>query len=854
MQQTVQAADPAVQIAPGATPQEWGTVMGSDLLMSLAVPIVSNPEIPRDPLSRLPDESLGKVPSVKTSRGTVTGLPGWQTKSLSFLDLSKYAGDPDYGFGLRTGIQGVIAADCDTDDLEMSVTVMRLLCDSLGLDPKDLPLRTRGGHHWACLLHVQDLTGRPKKANSDFGGGNKLEWLGYGQQLACCGRHPSGSRYRWTLGPGGIDIHGPRLIETDCAALARLRDALAPWEVKSSGGGEATPRQIAESYQAPDGLADWLRSSGRVLAVNRDGGLCITCPWEDLHTTHGAPGETVYFPAGVNGYSSGGFRCLHAHCDHRTADDLRVWARTEGWEGEVPVTAYPTEEPSGTVAGNKAPITPVLTAKNAGNAQKSAIKPQNNADNPEIDSGAIAGDGAGGRGRQAPGAGDGTAQGQGAAQPGEPDGPTAAQQLMAWLDQKTGLFKTCATTLQLVLSDPVLCGMDIAYDTFRGQIVLREHNSPANNCPLGGWRQFCDAENFALRVRLENPILRFKPGSISKDLLYDAVNHRAAQNHVDIMQDYLAAVLPEWDGVRRAERFFIDYGGAENSEVTRAAGRYLWGMLYRRASSPEPCKADISIIMTGPQGCHKSQSVRALALEEDFAAELDFRQDNKELALLMSGRTVIEVPEMQGFSRRENSDLKAFLSLDRDSYRVMYSQDIRTVTRRCLFVMTTNERQILRDATGSRRFAVIEVTRMKDDLIQRDRLQLWAEGRQIFLEEGAQRLHTRLENATTKAEQNICYANQDSWADDVAEFVAGQESKPEGSRYPLSTRAILQYALNIDRGQSRLQDQQRVAEIMRTLGFQLEKGSPHRVSGFPGTHRVWQRVTLPPVKPEKDGK
>lgn len=842
--QAVQTADPAVQAAPGATPQEWGTVMGSDLLLPLAVPIVSNPAVPRDPLSRLPDESLGKVPSVKTSRGTVTGLPGWQTKSLSFLDLSNYAADPDYGYGIRVGIQGVIAADCDTDDLEMSVTVMRLMCDSLGLDPKDLPMRTRGGHRWACLLHVQGLTGRPKKAVIHLGDGNKLELLGYGQQLACCGRHPSGSRYRWIMGPTGRGIHGPRLIETDCAALARFREALRPWEVKSSGGGEATPRQIAESYQAPDGLADWLRASGRVLAVNRDGGLCITCPWEELHTKHGAPGETVYFPAGVNGYSSGGFRCLHAHCDHRTADDLRIWARTEGWEGEVPVTAYPTEEPSGTAAGNKTPKSPDLTAKNAEIPQKSPLKPQNSTDKPEITPGAGAGTGTGG----------GAAQGQGTADSREPDGPTAAQQLTAWLDQKTGLFKTCATTLQLVLSDPVLCGVDIAYDTFRGQIVLREHKSPANNCPLGGWRQFCDAENFALRVRLENPIMRFKPGSISKDLLYDAVNHRAAQNHVDIMQDYLAAALPEWDGVRRAERFFVDYGGAENSEVTRAAGRYLWGMLYRRASSPEPCKADISIIMTGLQGAHKSSSVRALALEEDFAAELDFRQDNKELALQMSGKTVIEVPEMQGFSRRENSDLKAFLSLDRDRYRVMYSQDIRTVTRRCLFVMTTNEQQILRDATGSRRFAVIEVTRMEDDLIQRDRLQLWAEGRQIFLEEGAKRLHTRLERAAAEAEQNICYATQDAWADDIAEYIAAQEKKPEGTRYPLSTRAILQYALNIDRGQRRIQDQQRVAEIMRTLGFQLEKGSAHRISGFPGTHRVWQRVTPPPAKPEKDGK
>lgn len=200
---------PAQAPAAGATPQEWGTLMGSDLLMSLAVPIVSNPAVPRDPLSRLPDESLGKVPSVKTSRGTIAGLKGWQTARLSFLNLTRYAADPDYGYGIRTGIRGVIAADCDTDDLEMSVTVTRLLCDSLGLDPKNLPMRVRGGHRWACLLHVQGLTGKPNKEAIDLGDGNKLELLGYGQQLACCGRHPSGARYRWTLGPGGRDIHGP---------------------------------------------------------------------------------------------------------------------------------------------------------------------------------------------------------------------------------------------------------------------------------------------------------------------------------------------------------------------------------------------------------------------------------------------------------------------------------------------------------------------------------------------------------------------------------------------------------------------------------------------------------------------
>ena len=815
----------------GATPQEWSTLLGSDLLVERAVPIVSNPAIPIDPRSRLSAGSLGKVPSIKTDRGTITGITGWESRSGSWLDLSRFASDPDYGFGLRTGIGGVIAVDCDTDNLDLSVTVMRILCDALGLDPGQLPMRTRGGHRWACLLHIPGWP-REQKRDLPLGDGNHVELLQYKQQLACCGRHPSGSRYRWTMGPGGQDLHGPRVIETDKASFDRFLALMKPITVEDPlGGGSASPRQRAESYQAPDGLADWLRDSGRVLDHTRDGGLCITCPWEHLHTKIGGPGDAVYFPAGVNGYTGGGFRCLHAHCMNRTADDLRVWARTEGWEGEVSAAAYPTEEPSGTAAaGQTAPKTPVLGDKNAENAQISPLKPQNSTNNAEINPGTGAGEGAG--------SGAAHGQGQGTAGTREPDGPTAAQRLTAWTDEKTGLIKTCATTLRLILSDPVLCGVEIAYDTFRGQIVIRDYNDPANDDPQGGWRQFCDAENFALRVRLEDPALRFKPGSISKDLLFDAVNHRAAENPVDIMRDYVAAVLPEWDGTPRAEEFFIRYGGAEDSEVARAAGRYLWGMLYRRAASPEPCKADISIIMTGPQGCHKSQSVRAMALDEQFATEIDFRQDNKELALLMQGRTVIEVPEMQGFSRRQNDELKAFLTQDRDSFRVMYSQDIRTVTRRCLFVMTTNEQQILRDATGSRRFAVIEVTRMRDDLIRRDVLQLWAEGRKIFHDMGAVRLHTDLEAATRKCAQDIRYTCMDTWATDIADYLAAQYRMSPGARNPLSTGAILQYALNVDKDRRTAEMQRRVQEIMKAMGYRLDN-TVRRINGFDGVHREW---------------
>ena len=48
-------------------------------------------------------------------------------------------------------------------------------------------------------------------------------------------------------------------------------------------------------------MADWLRETGRVIDTGPEGQLYIDCPWEDAHTMHCGPGETVYFPVGSNG-------------------------------------------------------------------------------------------------------------------------------------------------------------------------------------------------------------------------------------------------------------------------------------------------------------------------------------------------------------------------------------------------------------------------------------------------------------------------------------------------------------------------------------------------------------------------
>jgi len=50
--------------------------------------------------------------------------------------------------------------------------------------------------------------------------------------------------------------------------------------------------------------------------ANKDGGLPISCPWRDAHTT--GDGGAMYWPAHTGGYARGHFKCMHAHCEKRT--------------------------------------------------------------------------------------------------------------------------------------------------------------------------------------------------------------------------------------------------------------------------------------------------------------------------------------------------------------------------------------------------------------------------------------------------------------------------------------------------------------------------------------------------------
>ena len=139
------------------------------------------------------------------------------------------------------------------------------------------------------------------------------------------------------------------------------------------------------------------------------------------------------------------------------------------------------------------------------------------------------------------------------------------------------------------------------------------------------------------------------------------------------IKDYFES-LPEWDGVPRAELYFIEYLGAEDNAYTRAATRKLLCAAYRRIYEPG-VKFDYCLVLVGPQGIGKSTAIAKLGMEwySDSLALSDM--NDKTAAEKLQGYWILEIGELAGMRKAETDKTKAFLSRQDDKYRASFGRD-----------------------------------------------------------------------------------------------------------------------------------------------------------------------------------
>lgn len=208
---------------------------------------------------------------------------------------------------------------------------------------------------------------------------------------------------------------------------------------------------------------------------------------------------------------------------------------------------------------------------------------------------------------------------------------------------------------------------------------------------------------------------------------FEYLNMRAHKNSFHPIKDYFEK-LPAWDGKPRAETFFVDFLGAEDSPYTREVTFISLLAAIARIYNPG-CEYQYMPIFQGNQGIGKSHILKMLG-SSWYTELLDSVDDSHALDAIDSS-WITEIPELQSFSKAGVNAIKAFVSRSIDNRRRVYARRAEAIRRNNVFFGTTNDARPLKDFTGARRFPIIkcgnDYCTFKEGLTKDYVNQLWAE-------------------------------------------------------------------------------------------------------------------------------
>lgn len=295
-----------------------------------------------------------------------------------------------------------------------------------------------------------------------------------------------------------------------------------------------------------------------------------------------------------------------------------------------------------------------------------------------------------------------------------------------------------------------------------------------------------------------------------KEVFYEAVMHMGRGNAFHPVRDYLDAI--KWDGTERIDRFFVDYFGAEDTQLNRAVSGLFLVAAVRRIYHPG-CKYDEMVVIEGGQGTGKSTALADLCGEPDwFLDNLPVGATSQVILEQTGGKWIVEFSELSGIRKAEVETIKSSLSRVRDESRMAYGRVTTSRDRSFIFAGTTNDNRYLRDLTGNRRFWPIKTTTGAVDIkgIKRDRDQLWAEAVVRESEPGSSiRLPEELWAAASEAQSER--VESDPWEEALAEL-SGWKDKA------VRSGTLLKF-LGVDVGKQTRAEKTKLGIILTPWGF-----------------------------------
>lgn len=333
------------------------------------------------------------------------------------------------------------------------------------------------------------------------------------------------------------------------------------------------------------------------------------------------------------------------------------------------------------------------------------------------------------------------------------------------VDRNGNIEKTIDNVAKILENDPNLAGK-IAKDEFGGLTAVTAP-MPWDRETFTEARRWDNDDDVQIKWYLEK-FYRIRTDTTT-ELAIKLVAHNQTINTV---KTYLTSL--KWDGVKRLDTLFTDYLGAEDNVYTRAVARKTLCAACARAVcvSRAGVKFDYMPIIIGGQGIGKSTLVRYLG--KNWFSDSLVTFSGKEASEMLQGIWINEVGELAALTKYETNEVKQFLTKQVDIYRPSYGKVTEDYPRRCVFIGTSNESNVLKDITGNRRFWPIDteiVPKTKD--VWRDLPmevdQIWAEAFFRFMMGEPLYMNGDLEAYAKKVQQ--LHEEEDDWQGVIEEFL-----------------------------------------------------------------------------------
>lgn len=262
----------------------------------------------------------------------------------------------------------------------------------------------------------------------------------------------------------------------------------------------------------------------------------------------------------------------------------------------------------------------------------------------------------------------------------------------------------------------------LRYDTFKNILEIDVSGEPHQSSLGMKWRMIEDNDAVTYQTKIQVLFPCF--GKVGKDMVFDAMIKVSKENRIDSAADYFKSLV--WDGEARLDEWLtLTYGTPSDAYHKAVASNWLKGAV-KRAIDPG-CKFDYVLVLEGPQGSKKSTSLYILG--GAWHVETTMSTDNKDFFMQLQGKLFVEFSEGETMSRTEVKKMKAIITTQVDRYRPSYGRFTEDFPRRCVFAMTTNQEQYLKDETGNRRWLPVSVVKEEADIawLEENREQLFAE-------------------------------------------------------------------------------------------------------------------------------